>query len=50
MNGINDLKDKGQEEKKTKTSTPKKSNLKKNAVNTTVEKGKKTQREVNLVC
>ena len=33
MNGINDLKDKGQEEKKMKTSKPKKSNLKKTAGN-----------------
>ena len=47
MNGMNEKKEKVQEEKKTTTNKPTRSNLKGTAVDTTVKKGKKTEKEIN---
>ena len=47
MNGMNEMKKKVQEEKKTTIDKPTRSNLKGTAVNTTLKKGKETKKEVN---
>ena len=44
---INKKEEKVQEEKKAPTNKPRRSNLKTIAINTTVKKGKKTEKEVN---